>query len=143
MSSPCGTAKNEQNVAVATTARAAAQEVAALLDTPFLRALAEPARLEVLKVLLIQGAGDVGSISAKLPQDRSVISRHLQTLEEAGIVKSTWQGRHRHYALDGASLIARFETLSERLRALAPLCCPPVMEVGSRASARKAKRRGG
>jgi DNA-binding transcriptional ArsR family regulator len=128
---------------VAVTARGAAQEVAALLDTPFLRALAEPARLEVLKVLLVQGSGDVASIADELPQDRSVISRHLQTLEEAGIVRSTWQGRHRHYALDGRTLIARFEHLSERLRALAPLCCPPTTgEVPVRRKKFRAKSRG-
>jgi DNA-binding transcriptional ArsR family regulator len=126
---------------VATSARAAAQEVAALLDTPFLRALAEPARLEVLKVLLIQGSGDVASIAAKLPQDRSVISRHLQTLEEAGVVKSSKQGRHRHYALDGMSFIQRFERLTERMRALAPLCCPAAEEAAPRRRAKKPRSR--
>ena len=120
---------------VASNARTAAQEVASLLDTPFLRALAEPARLEVLKVLLVHGAGDVASIAAHLPQDRSVVSRHLQTLEDAGIVRSTRIGRHRHYALDGAALVSRFELLSSRLRTLAPMCCPPVSEPTPKAPA--------
>lgn len=124
--------------------RIAAQEVASLLDTPFLRALAEPARLEVLKVLLIHGSGDVASIAAHLPQDRSVVSRHLQTLEDAGIVRSTREGRHRVYALDGAALVARFELLSSRMRVLAPLCCPPAsapaMQEPVRSPARKPAR---
>jgi DNA-binding transcriptional ArsR family regulator len=103
----------------------AAEEIAALLDTPFLRALAEPARLDVLKVLLIHGSGDVASLAAHLPQDRSVISRHLQTLEEAGIVRSVRTGRHRHYQLEGSALVGRFEQLATRVRALAAICCPP------------------
>ncbi len=104
----------------------AASEIAGLLDTPFLRALAEPARLEVLRVLLIHGSGDVASVATHLPQDRSVVSRHLQTLEDAGVVRSIWEGRHRIYALDGVALVSRFEHLTSRLRALAPVCCPPI-----------------
>jgi DNA-binding transcriptional ArsR family regulator len=115
-----------EHSAVAKSATEAAEEIAALLDTPFLRALAEPARLEVLKVLLIHGSGDVASLAAHLPQDRSVISRHLQTLEEAGIVRSVRTGRHRHYALEGSALVGRFEQLSARVRVLAAICCPPV-----------------
>lgn len=110
---------------MAKNAGSAAQEVASLLDTPFLRALAEPARLEVLRVLLVHGSGDVASVAAQLPQDRSVVSRHLQVLEDAGIVRSTRQGRHRLYALDGRAFVSRFELLSSRLRELAPLCCAP------------------
>lgn len=106
-------------------AKAAAIEMAELFDTPFLRALSEPSRLEVLKVLLVQGPSDVASVAAELPQDRSVISRHLQFLEQAGIVRSTWEGRHRIYAMDGATFIGRFEHLATRLRTLAPLCCGP------------------
>lgn len=120
--------------------RTAALQVAEMLDTPFLRALAEPARLEVLKVLLAKGSGDVATIAAELPQDRSVISRHLRTLEDAGIVRSTREGRHRHYALDGMSFVRRFEQLSERLRALAPLCCPPVTTSVSKRPPRGPKR---
>jgi DNA-binding transcriptional ArsR family regulator len=110
---------------VSTATKKAASEIAGLLDTPFLRALAEPARLEVLQVLLVHGPGDVATVAAQLPQDRSVVSRHLQTLEDAGVVRSSWEGRRRVYALDGGTLVARFEQLSSRLKALAPLCCPP------------------
>lgn len=79
----------------------------------------------MLKVLLVHGSGDVASVAAHLPQDRSVVSRQLQTLEDAGVVRSAWQGRHRVYALDGTVFVSRFELLASRLRALAPLCCPP------------------
>lgn len=130
----------ERQESLVVTKRSAAHEVAALLDTPFLRALAEPARLEVLKVLLLRGSGDVATIASELPQDRSVISRHLQTLEDAGIVRSAKEGRHRHYSLDGVSFVRRFEQLSERLRTLAPLCCPPAISAaGKRPSGRRPK----
>lgn len=127
---------NDARVPRVTRSARAAQQLAEVLDTPFLRALAEPARLEVLKVLLVHGSGDVASIAGHLPQDRSVVSRHLRTLEEAGIVRSSRSGRHRVYELDGIALVARFESLSSQVRALAAVCCPPVQPESRGAGAR-------
>lgn len=100
-------------------------ELAALLDSDFLRAITEPARLELLKVLLRHGPADVGAIAAHLPQDRSVISRHLQTLHDVGIVRVERDGRRRIYQLDGQAFIATFEGLLSRAKALMQVCCPP------------------
>ena len=61
----------------------AATRIVELLDSPFLRALTEPARLEVLRVLILHGPADIGELASHLPQDRSVVSRHLKTLEDA------------------------------------------------------------
>ena len=103
----------------------AAARIVELLDAPFLRALTEPARLEVLRALLIKGASDVGEIAEALPQHRSVISRHLQTLEEAGIVRGVRDGRRHVYAIDGAAFVAGLERLLGETRTLAAVCCPP------------------
>jgi DNA-binding transcriptional ArsR family regulator len=104
----------------------AAARIVELLDAPFLRALTEPARLEVLRALLVQGPSDVGEIADVLPQHRSVISRHLQTLEEAGIVRGAREGRRHVYALDGAAFVASLERLLGEARDLAAICCPPL-----------------
>ena len=118
----------------------AATELVGILATPFLRALTEPARLDVLQVMLVHGGGDVASIAARLPQDRSVVSRHLQFLEDAGIVRSAWQGRHRRYELDGSGFVKALEGMTARVRALANVCCPPAAEVEP-APARASRRR--
>lgn len=110
---------------MALTPTQAANAMAQLFDTPLLKALSEPARIEVLKVLLATGGGDVASVAAQLPQDRSVISRHLQALEASGILRSQRHGRHRVYELDGAGFVERFDVLARRLKELAPLCCAP------------------
>jgi DNA-binding transcriptional ArsR family regulator len=102
----------------------AARKVIEILDSPFLQALAERARLEVLRVLLLHGASDVGQIASHLPQDRSVISRHLATLEEAGIVQCTKDGRRRIYRLDGVGFVTTFERILAETRAIVPACCP-------------------
>ncbi len=96
-----------------------------LLDAPFLRALVEPARLEVFRALLAKGPSDVGEIAEALPQHRSVVSRHLRTLEEAGIVQGERHGRRHVYAIDGAALIRCLEVLLSEAKALVAVCCPP------------------
>ena len=101
----------------------AAKKVIEILDSPFLHALAERARLEVIRVLLLHGPADITKIAAELPQDRSVISRHLATLEEAGIVLSAKQGRHRIYRLDGPAFMRALERIVSEARTLVPLCC--------------------
>ena len=114
-------------------ARAAAR-IVEILDSPFLRALTEPARLEVLRVLLVHGPGDIGEIANHLPQDRSVISRHLRTLQEAGIVSSRREGRRVVFQLEGAGLMGQLDGILSEARSLAPLCCPPAAPALSGAS---------
>ncbi len=96
-----------------------------VLDSSFLRALAEPSRLEILKVLLERGPSDVGTIAARMPQERSVISRHLKVLLDTEIVTSARRGRRRVFAVDGQAILVRFERIVVLARSVAAVCCPP------------------
>lgn len=109
----------------------AAMSLAALLDERFLKALAEPARVDIVRVLLLDGRADVAGIAEKLPQDRSVISRHLGALSAAGLVTMTKEGRHRFYELDGPAFVEKLGRLYEGAKALVGICCPSPIE-GSR-----------
>jgi DNA-binding transcriptional ArsR family regulator len=102
----------------------AAKACAEVLDADFFRALAEPARLSVFRQLVLIGRADIGTIARDLPQDRSVIARHLQVLARAGIVQSQTEGRHTFYEVDGPAIVDRVERLLGLIRTLAPLCCP-------------------
>jgi DNA-binding transcriptional ArsR family regulator len=104
----------------------AAAKVIDVLDSPFLRALTEPARLEVLRVLLVHGPGDIAAIAEKLPQDRSVISRHLKVLEDAEIVRGHRDGRHRIYTIDGVKMLSTLGNILGEMRGVAAVCCPPI-----------------
>jgi DNA-binding transcriptional ArsR family regulator len=104
---------------------AASSGLVAVLDSPFLRALTEPARLDLLRVLLLLGPANIGTLAEHLPQYRSDISRHLKMLEQAGIVQGEKQGRERVYALDGPGFIGTLERILEQARRLAASCCPP------------------
>jgi DNA-binding transcriptional ArsR family regulator len=112
-----------------------------VLDSSFLRALAEPSRLEILKVLLEQGPSDVGTIAARVPQERSVVSRHLKVLLDAQIVTGARRGRHRVFAVDGQAILVRFERILALARSVAAVCCPPgvaVIPAGDASGGRRA-----
>jgi ArsR family transcriptional regulator, zinc-responsive transcriptional repressor len=102
----------------------AARQIVETLDSEFFRALAEPVRIDVMRILLLQGASDINSIAKQLPQDRSVLSRHLQTLSRAGLVSCVKEGRHHFYALRGGAFIERLEHILSSVKALVATCCP-------------------
>ncbi|MBZ0233160.1 MAG: helix-turn-helix domain-containing protein, partial [Deltaproteobacteria bacterium] len=72
----------------------AASRLVDVLDASILQLLAVPARVDVLRVLLVHGGADVGTIASHLPLDRSVVSRHLKAFDDAGLVRVTRDGRH-------------------------------------------------
>lgn len=94
-----------------------------VLDTAFLRALCEPVRVEILRQLVARGRSDVGTIAASMPQDRSVVARHLQLMERAGLLRAEVEGRHTFYEVDGPQIVSRVEQISDLFKALVPLCC--------------------
>lgn len=96
----------------------------ASLESSFFKALCEPARIAVLKRVMQLGSADVTEIAAELPQERSVVSRHLQILSEAGIVRAQKVGRQMFYEVDGPSIIQRLEDMLSHTRGIAAYCCP-------------------
>lgn len=95
------------------------------IDGAFFRALAEPARVAILRTLIVKGRADVGTIAKDAPHDRSVTTRHLRVLEAARLVRSTREGRHTFYELDGEGTLAHLEGMAALFKSLVPICCPP------------------
>jgi DNA-binding transcriptional ArsR family regulator len=95
------------------------------LDSAFLRALTEPARLEILKLLLVRGPANIETLAGRLPQDRSVISRHLAVLHRAGMVRTERKGRERIHAVDGSGIVGGLERILAQAKAIMAGCCPP------------------
>jgi ArsR family transcriptional regulator, zinc-responsive transcriptional repressor len=62
-----------------------------------------------LRELILLGRADIGAIAARLPQDRSVIARHLQQLATAQIVRAKREGRHVFYEIDAGAVAERLE----------------------------------
>jgi len=104
--------------------RKAARELDSILEAKVFRALCEPVRIEILKRLTIQGRSDIASIAAHVPQDRSVVSRHLAQLHRAGFVRRQKMGRNVFFEMDGPAVVTELEDVLARFQALVPLCCP-------------------
>jgi DNA-binding transcriptional ArsR family regulator len=102
----------------------AARELDGILEAKVFRALCEPARIEILKLLTLRGRSDVATIAAEVPQHRSVISRHLSQLHEAGFLRREKVGRNVFFEMDGPAVVAQLEDVVGRFRKLVPLCCP-------------------
>ena len=89
--------------------REAARRCVAVFDTNFFKALCEPARIAVLRELILLGRADIAALAERLPQDRSVVARHLQSLAAAQIVTADKKGRHVYYEIDARAVAARLE----------------------------------
>lgn len=111
-----------------TSREAAASKLVELFDSPVLRALLEPSRLEVLRVLIVHREADIATIADDLPQDRSVISRHLKVLQDTQIVTRRRDGRRAVYEINGMHFLDELQGLVDEARALVPQCCPPSPE---------------
>jgi DNA-binding transcriptional ArsR family regulator len=102
----------------------AAQECVAVFDTAFFKALCEPSRIAVLRELILLGRADIGTIAERLPQDRSVIARHLQQLAVAHIVTAERDGRRVLYQIDATAVATRLEGILATTRLLEGAMAP-------------------
>jgi DNA-binding transcriptional ArsR family regulator len=89
----------------------AARQCVAVFDTGFFKALCEPARIAALRELILLGRADIAAVAARLPQDRSVVARHLQQLAAVQIVKAKKEGRHVFYEIDATAVAERLESI--------------------------------
>ena len=89
-------------------------------------ALSDPLRLEILDHIAGGTTVTVTKLSAALPITRQAVARHLQTLEDAGLIMPERQGREQRYRIDptpldaaGRWLATRAETWERTLQRLA------------------------
>jgi DNA-binding transcriptional ArsR family regulator len=101
-----------------------AEELVEILDSVFFKTLSEPGRVQILKFLLLNGRSDIGTIAEQMPQDRSVISRHLNLMNKAGLLTSEKETRHIYYAINAQMFLEKVEGIAGKLRACMLVCCP-------------------
>lgn len=91
--------------------------VALPLNADVFRALAVPARVELLSLLLRQGgSARVGDLAAQMAIDQSGVSRHLRELELAGVICSERRGRERIFMIRIDEMIGLFSSLVSQLQ---------------------------
>lgn len=69
-------------------------------------ALAEPTRRDLLARLRAEGELSLNELAAPLAMSRQAVTKHLVTLEEAGLVKIEWKGRVKLHRLNAEPLKA-------------------------------------
>lgn len=69
-----------------------------------MRALGNPTRFHILKVLAQRITCICGEIVDCVPLAQSTVSQHLKVLKEAGLIRGTIQGPATCYCLDGEGL---------------------------------------
>lgn len=66
----------------------------------YAKALAHPARVAILEVLLKRASCVCGDIVEELPLSQSTVSQHLKELKEAGLIKGEIEGTKVCYCID-------------------------------------------
>lgn len=83
-------------------------------------ALANPARRELLHLLLDHGEQPVNQLAAHFAMRRPSVSEHLKVLRDAGLVSERKRGRQRYYGIRPQPLVelrdwlAPFESFWQR-----------------------------
>jgi ArsR family transcriptional regulator len=100
---------------------ACCRKLEASLSAKLFKALCDPNRIAIVSALAEAGEPrPVGDIAACRPTDLSVVSRHLATLREAGVVNAEKRGRSVYYGVRYDALAATLREMADALEA----CCP-------------------
>lgn len=67
---------------------------------PLFAALGDPTRLLLLGRLSSSGPGSIAQLAEKAEVSRQAITKHLEVLSSAGLVRSSRQGRERIWELE-------------------------------------------
>jgi len=71
---------------------------------PLFAALGDETRLKLLVRLCADGPHSITRLGSRLPLSRQAITKHLEVLAQAGLVRSARQGRERLWELEPARL---------------------------------------
>ena len=80
-----------------------------------LKALAHPARLEILRMLASRGRCVCGEVVEVMPLAQATVSQHLKILKEAGLIRGRIDGRNSCYCLDPDGIADLREALDRLL----------------------------
>ncbi|MHB8136554.1 MAG: ArsR/SmtB family transcription factor [Anaerolineaceae bacterium] len=76
------------------------------------KALAHPARLQILQFLAESKTCISGDISEELPLSRTTVHQHLKELKDAGLIRGHMEGVKTNYCLDYNKVMEMKEILN-------------------------------
>ncbi len=92
----------------------------------FAKALAHPARVAILQLLIKRQACICGDIVEELPLSQSTVSQHLKELKAAGLIKGDIEGTKICYCIDEEQFekaVREMSGLLESYRTSKIKCC--------------------
>jgi predicted transcriptional regulator len=102
------------------------------IDFDFYKTLFDPVRSEILVYLVCNGRKNIKDISEKFPQDRSVISRHLDLMYRYGIVSKEKQDRQVSYQVNSSFILTQFEKTTTNLKKMLQIPDPQLLNIPSK-----------
>ena len=97
----------------------------------FFRALCDPTRIAIL-LRLARNPGEltVSQVACCTPIDISVVSRHLGTLRDAGVLRSEKRGKEVYYTVRGDALVESLRAIANDIEECCKTsgCCRPPEE---------------
>lgn len=103
-------------------------QVDILFNHVIFKVLSQPIRIEILKVLAVNGPSDIQTISSNFCKHRSVISKHLKMMHEAGIVIKTQESRNTIYQVDGMGFLHQLEEVVGNLKSVLLYSCEDLFD---------------
>ena len=91
--------------------------MSATVEDELWSAIGDPTRRRMLDLLILEGIETATALSEQIPVSRQAISKHLQVLDRAGLVRSAVEGRERRYSVDEAQLGRALSQMNEVSRA--------------------------
>ncbi len=97
-------------------------ELTQWLPAEVFKALSDPNRIAILARLAeLAKEQTVTEVAACCPVNISVVSRHLRTLKDAGVLEAVKRGKEVFYRVRIQELVQWLRTLADALES----CCPP------------------
>lgn len=87
-----------------------------------LKCICDDTRFEILDMLQKDKELCVNDFVSKLKKDQPLISHHLKTLKNCGIVKSRDEGKKAMYSISNKQLSELFSNISKVSKKI-PVCC--------------------
>ena len=87
-----------------------------------LRCICDETRFEILEMLQKKDELCVNDFVEKLEKDQPLISHHLKTLKNCGIVKSRYVGKKSMYSISNSKLSALITNITKTSKDIPGLC---------------------
>jgi DNA-binding transcriptional ArsR family regulator len=92
----------------------------------YFKALAHPARLQILKFLAESKSCITGDISDELPLGRTTVNQHIKELKDVGLIHGHICGVKTNYCLNPAKVDRVKKLVHDFLESVDIQCCKPL-----------------